>query len=87
MTAKLQGNLGLQKNKVLLSQLSAFQFLLDDFYGSCRPSIDDYANRRDLIRIFNEITREMYGKLIFFNFLLMYMTNYFHATNASGVRV
>ncbi|KNA07803.1 hypothetical protein SOVF_168490 [Spinacia oleracea] len=61
MTAKLQGNLGLQKNKVLLSQLSAFQFLLDDFYGSCRPSIDDYANRRDLIRIFNEITREMYG--------------------------
>lgn len=59
MAARIQEVLGLQKNKVMLSQLSAFQILLNDVYGSCRPSIDDYANRRDLIRIFNEIAREM----------------------------
>lgn len=61
MAARIQEVLGLQKNKVMLSQLSAFQILLNDVYGSCRPSIEDYANRRDLIRIFNEIAREMYG--------------------------
>ncbi|XP_021769380.1 protein HESO1-like isoform X2 [Chenopodium quinoa] len=61
MTAKKQEVLGLQKNKDLLSQLSSFQTLLDEVYGSTRPSIDDYANRRDLIRIFNDIAREMYG--------------------------
>ncbi|XP_021738235.1 uncharacterized protein LOC110704732 [Chenopodium quinoa] len=61
MTTKRQEILGLQKNKDLLSQLSSFQTLLDDVYGSTCPSIDDYANRRDLIRIFNDIVREMYG--------------------------
>ncbi|KAL2926521.1 Protein HESO1 [Bienertia sinuspersici] len=61
MAAKMQEVLGLQTNKVLLSQLSAFQILLDDVYEITRPSFEDYAHRRDLIHKVNDIAREIYG--------------------------
>ncbi|KAL2926520.1 Protein HESO1 [Bienertia sinuspersici] len=61
MAAKVQEVLGLQNNKGLFTRLSPFQILLDDVYGILCPRSEDYASRRDLIRIFNDIAREIYG--------------------------
>lgn len=44
-----------------LEQLSAFEVLLDEVYVDCRPKPSDYDVRRDLLRIFNEIAKEIYG--------------------------
>ena len=66
MDVKAQEILGLQKNQVLFSKLLAFDTLLNNVYETSCPSPEDYANRRDMVRIFNEIAKEMYGKFTIF---------------------
>ncbi|XP_057522832.1 uncharacterized protein LOC130802780 isoform X2 [Amaranthus tricolor] len=61
LDVKAQEILGLQKNQVLFSKLLAFDTLLNNVYETSCPSPEDYANRRDMVRIFNEIAKEMYG--------------------------
>ncbi|XP_075085706.1 protein HESO1 isoform X1 [Nicotiana tabacum] len=43
-----------------LDQLSAFEVLLYEVYVDLRPKPSDYDVRRDLVRIFNEIAKEIY---------------------------
>uniref|UniRef100_A0A7C9EX02 Poly(A) RNA polymerase mitochondrial-like central palm domain-containing protein n=1 Tax=Opuntia streptacantha TaxID=393608 RepID=A0A7C9EX02_OPUST len=62
MIAKKHVLQGFQKNADLLSGISALEVQLNDVFGSCLPNMRDYDNRRDLIHIFNEIAREIYGK-------------------------
>lgn len=51
-----------QRNKyATLEQLSAFEELLYEVYVDLRPKPSDYDVRRDLVRIFNEIAKEIYG--------------------------
>uniref|UniRef100_M1C3Q3 Poly(A) RNA polymerase mitochondrial-like central palm domain-containing protein n=1 Tax=Solanum tuberosum TaxID=4113 RepID=M1C3Q3_SOLTU len=50
-----------KKYTATLEQLSAFEVLLDEVYVDCRPKPSDYDARRDLLRIFNEIAKEVYG--------------------------
>ena len=66
MIAKKHVLQGFQKNADLLSGISALEVQLNDVFGSCLPNMRDYDNRRDLIHIFNEIAREIYGNFIFF---------------------
>ncbi|CAO2825851.1 unnamed protein product [Amaranthus hypochondriacus] len=61
LEVKAQEILGFQKNQVLFSELLAFGTVLNNVYETSCPSPEDYANRRDMIRIFNEIAKEMYG--------------------------
>ncbi|OIS98378.1 protein heso1 [Nicotiana attenuata] len=50
-----------QRNKyATLEQLSAFEVLLYEVYVDLRPKPSDYDVRRDLVRIFNEIAKEIY---------------------------
>lgn len=51
----------LQKYKIDLSCLPNFDKLLDDVYVARRPTKTEFFNRRDLIRIFNAIAKEIYG--------------------------
>ncbi|KAI8028993.1 Protein HESO1 [Camellia lanceoleosa] len=53
---------GSQKNKLILEQIPALEELLRDVYVICRPKESDYYNRKDLVRIFNVIAKEIYGK-------------------------
>lgn len=50
-----------KKYTATLEQLSAFEVLLDEVYVDRRPKPSDYDVRRDLLRIFNEIAKEIYG--------------------------
>ncbi|XP_055835806.1 uncharacterized protein LOC129904285 isoform X2 [Solanum dulcamara] len=50
-----------KKYTATLEQLSAYEVLLDEVYVDCRPKPSDYDVRRDLLRIFNEIAKEIYG--------------------------
>lgn len=38
--------------------------LLQDVYASRHPKPTDYEVRRDLVRVFNEIAKEIYGNLL-----------------------
>ncbi|THG23659.1 hypothetical protein TEA_013748 [Camellia sinensis var. sinensis] len=53
---------GSQKNKLVPEQIPALEELLRDVYVICRPKESDYYNRKDLVRIFNVIAKEIYGK-------------------------
>ncbi|KAA8531105.1 hypothetical protein F0562_005814 [Nyssa sinensis] len=53
---------GLQKKKLIPERISALDELLHDVYAIRRPKSSDYFYRRDLVRIFNEIAKEIYGK-------------------------
>ncbi|XP_042977743.1 protein HESO1-like isoform X2 [Carya illinoinensis] len=52
---------GLQKNKINPTHLSDLDELLNDIFVSCLPKLIDYDHRRDLVRIFNAIAKEIYG--------------------------
>ncbi|XP_059624495.1 UTP:RNA uridylyltransferase 1-like isoform X2 [Cornus florida] len=52
----------LQKNSVTPGCISQFDELLYDVYVTRLPKSRDYNYRRDLVRIFNEIAKEIYGK-------------------------
>ncbi|XP_052196482.1 protein HESO1-like isoform X2 [Diospyros lotus] len=54
-----------QQNRVKSECIPAFEEfedLLHDVYVMSRPNESDYYNRKDLVRIFNEIAKEIYGK-------------------------
>ncbi|KAK4402159.1 Terminal uridylyltransferase 7 [Sesamum angolense] len=51
----------LQVLKVTKERVSALEPLLQDVYASRRPKPTDYEVRRDLVRVFNEIAKEIYG--------------------------
>ncbi|KAL0335465.1 UNVERIFIED_CONTAM: hypothetical protein Sradi_4758400 [Sesamum radiatum] len=50
----------LQVLKVTKERVSALEPLLQDVYASRRPKPTDYEVRRDLVRVFNEIAKEIY---------------------------
>lgn len=52
----------LHTNKINSELIPTFVELLRDVYKTSRPKEIDYRNRSDLIRIFNEIAKEIYGK-------------------------
>lgn len=51
----------LKTNKINSELISSFVELLRDVYVISRPKEKDYYNRNDLVRIFNEIAKEIYG--------------------------
>ncbi|XP_057500742.1 uncharacterized protein LOC130784769 isoform X2 [Actinidia eriantha] len=52
---------GIQKNKINPEHIPALEEILHDVYVICRPKPIHYHNRKDLVRIFNEIAKEIYG--------------------------
>ena len=62
--------LELEKYRLTPVCISKLDNLLNDLYAIRRPKSIDYHNRRDLIRIFNAIARELYGN---FSFLSLFM--------------
>ncbi|XP_047329293.1 protein HESO1-like [Impatiens glandulifera] len=61
--AKLLEKKRLQKYKISAEQLLVLEELLGYIYVNGQPKASDYYNRKDLVRIFNEISKEIYGKL------------------------
>ncbi|GFQ05562.1 hypothetical protein PHJA_002700300 [Phtheirospermum japonicum] len=51
----------LQVLKVDKELVLALEPLLQDVYANRRPKPTDYEVRRDLVRVFNEIAKEIYG--------------------------
>ncbi|PIN21560.1 S-M checkpoint control protein CID1 [Handroanthus impetiginosus] len=51
----------LQVLQVTKERVSALEPLLQDVYANRRPKTTDYEVRRDLVRVFNEIAKELYG--------------------------
>lgn len=56
---------GLKKYPITPVFISKLDTLLNDAYAIRRPKPIDYHNRRDLIRILNAITKELYGNFSF----------------------
>lgn len=53
----------LKVHKVTKEHMSALESLLQDVYVIRRPKANDYKVRRELICVFNEIAKEIYGNL------------------------
>ncbi|XP_038994528.1 uncharacterized protein LOC120118574 isoform X2 [Hibiscus syriacus] len=53
---------GLEKHKIVLASASSLDEMLNEVYNTRSPKPIDYDNRRDLIRIFNVMAKEIYGK-------------------------
>ncbi|XP_073065445.1 uncharacterized protein [Primulina eburnea] len=51
----------LEVHKVTKERISALESLLQDVYVIRRPKANDYKVRRELISVFNEIAKEIYG--------------------------
>ncbi|XP_073141724.1 protein HESO1-like isoform X1 [Henckelia pumila] len=51
----------LEAHKVSKEHMSALESLLQDVYVTRRPKANDYKVRRELIHVFNEIAKEIYG--------------------------
>lgn len=56
----------LQNVVVTKEGVSTLDTLLQDVYANRRPKPSDYEARKDLIRVFNEIAKEIYGNLFAF---------------------
>lgn len=54
-----------QKILVNREQLSSLENLLNDAYIIRRPKPSEYEHRTQLIRVFNDIAKEIYGNLHF----------------------
>ncbi|XWS44627.1 hypothetical protein CRYUN_Cryun15aG0064400 [Craigia yunnanensis] len=52
---------GLEKNKIALGSASILDQMLNEVYISRSPKQIDYDNRKDLVRIFNVMVKEIYG--------------------------
>lgn len=50
-----------QKNKINSDNIPALEDILKDVYAICHPKPVDYFNRKDLVRVFNAIAKEIYG--------------------------
>ncbi|KAI4381621.1 hypothetical protein MLD38_007680 [Melastoma candidum] len=53
----------LQKNQIAPEHLSDLDELLNNVYATNRPTLGDYTNRVDIIRVFNVMAKEIYGKM------------------------
>ncbi|KAK3007575.1 hypothetical protein RJ639_013429, partial [Escallonia herrerae] len=53
---------GLREHKVIPESTAALEELLQDVYFNSCPKQSDYRHRRDLVQVFNEIAKELYGK-------------------------
>ena len=51
----------LQNYKINLAWLPNLDEILGDAYAIRRPKPIEYNNRRDLVHVFNEIAKEIYG--------------------------
>ncbi|XP_075085405.1 uncharacterized protein LOC107779124 isoform X9 [Nicotiana tabacum] len=51
----------MQNYKVHPERLSSLEELLNEIYTICRPKTSDYEVRRDLVSVFNEIAKDIYG--------------------------
>ncbi|KAL1549772.1 protein HESO1-like [Salvia divinorum] len=51
----------LQVIKVTKEGVSSLDTLLQDVYANRRPKQTDYETRKDLVRVFNEMAKELYG--------------------------
>ncbi|KAH7833844.1 hypothetical protein Vadar_010379 [Vaccinium darrowii] len=49
-----------QKNKINSDNIPALEDILKDVYAICHPKPVDYFNRKDLVRVFNAIAKEIY---------------------------
>ncbi|KAG8390972.1 hypothetical protein BUALT_Bualt01G0139000 [Buddleja alternifolia] len=54
----------LQVHKVTKEQASVLEPLLQDVYSNRRPKPIDYEVRRYLVRVYNEIAKEIYGNIL-----------------------
>ncbi|KAI8537343.1 hypothetical protein RHMOL_Rhmol09G0016400 [Rhododendron molle] len=52
---------GTQKNKINSERIPALEEILLDVYAVCHPKPIDYFNRKDLVRVFNAMAKEIYG--------------------------
>ena len=52
---------GLKIHKLIPEKLSGLEELLQDVYLILRPKPSDYHDRLDLVRVFNDIAKELYG--------------------------
>ncbi|XP_009616862.1 protein HESO1-like isoform X3 [Nicotiana tomentosiformis] len=52
----------MQNYKVHPERLSSLEELLNEIYTICRPKTSDYEVRRDLVSVFNEIAKDIYGR-------------------------
>ncbi|KAE8701084.1 ammonium transporter 3 member 1-like [Hibiscus syriacus] len=52
---------GLEKHKIALASASSLDEMLNEVYNSRSPKPIDYDNRRELVRIFNVMAKEIYG--------------------------
>ncbi|KAG5530552.1 hypothetical protein RHGRI_025488 [Rhododendron griersonianum] len=52
---------GTQKNKINSERIPALEEILLDVYAVCHPRPIDYFNRKDLVRVFNAMAKEIYG--------------------------
>lgn len=62
----------LQDVEVTKEGVSTLETLLHDIYANRRPKSTDYQARKDLIRVFNGIAKEIYGNLFAIMVLLPY---------------
>lgn len=53
----------LEKYKFALGSASNLDQMLNEVYTSRLPKTIDYDNRRDLVRVFNVMAKEIYGNL------------------------
>lgn len=53
----------MQNYKVHPERLSSLEELLNEIYTICRPKPSDYEVRRNLVSVFNEIAKDIYGNL------------------------
>ncbi|KAE9450452.1 hypothetical protein C3L33_17646, partial [Rhododendron williamsianum] len=52
---------GTQKNEINSERIPALEEILLDVYAVCHPKPIDYFNRKDLVRVFNAMAKEIYG--------------------------
>lgn len=54
---------GMQNYKLNPERVPALDTILNDVFNVSRPKAHDYDVRKDLVRIFNEISQELFGNL------------------------
>lgn len=75
MAEKLESEI-LAKIKFIPTHVIGLDGLLCDTYARMCPKPIDYFNRRDLVHIFNLMTKEIYGNLLFHATLEISLCNF-----------
>ncbi|KAL8536897.1 hypothetical protein ACS0TY_012176 [Phlomoides rotata] len=50
-------------DQVTKERVAALEPLLQDIYNSRRPKPNDYEARRELVRVFNDIAKDIFGNI------------------------